>query len=79
MDRDGAPCQLTGELVGTPGGLIFLKQAIEGTTPRVQCGTAQDFLTLDQPRVDALLGSDTANGLRALNTTRTGNPFAHPH
>lgn len=72
------PTQTSTLLIGIPGALEFLKQAIEGNTPRVACGTAYNFLTLPSPRVDDVIGSQTANELRQAKAQVSAHPiFGH--
>lgn len=69
--------QTIGELVGAPGALNFIRQAFEGQTPQVKCGTAHNFLTLDNSNafnVDRAIGKPTADALRSLNGTMTKFP-----
>lgn len=74
LTNDVLVVQVTGELGGLPGGLQFVQQSIEGTTPRVACGTTSNFLTLDAPNLADVLGAPTANSLLQLNATQK-SPF----
>lgn len=64
---------ITGELLGIPGSIIFLKQAFEGQTPKVICGTGlPDFSgMLFTSQADEVMGKQAADSIRALNGTKS--------
>lgn len=59
---------ITAEILGLAPGLLFIKQAFDGTNPKVICGTA--FPTLPSPsssQTDQIMGAQLASQLRGLN------------
>lgn len=59
---------ITAEILGLAPGLLFIKQAFDGTNPKTVCGTA--FPTLPSPQssqTDQILGPQLAAQLRSLN------------
>lgn len=69
---------LTAEIFGLVPSLWFIKQAFDGTTPKVICGTPIPAIAgITTPSADQVLGSDLANQLRSLNGKQSafGKPF----
>ncbi|PWN48207.1 lipase A [Violaceomyces palustris] len=58
---------VSAEIFGIPGALLFIKQAFEGNTPKVVCGTSiPDIPSLLSSRADEIMGKDLADQARAL-------------
>lgn len=59
---------ITTMIFGLPGAIQFLDQALNDKTPTVECGTNNAAsVNISSPNVDAVIGSATANRIRALN------------
>ncbi|SPO32460.1 probable lipase precursor [Ustilago trichophora] len=57
----------TAEIFGLVPGLHFLKQAFQGKTPKVVCGSDVPAITgINSPSAQTVLGSDLANKLNSL-------------
>ncbi len=63
---------ITTEVLAIPAVLLYLRQAVDGTTPKVICGTAlPSFLSILDPSAPAKIGQDIYNQILALNNTQS--------